>query len=244
MGIRNIRATDFQFVCHNFPIHHTKNIMSKMMSRTVVLLCALASAVHASSLDGNYADEQAQRRLSYERVYTYFPEKVSWPNARENCVLGGGHLATIRSEAENAIMLNLRGEQSDADLDAWMGYNAQLKFSPQEGVAWVWEELGEDQGNPDPTAYINWGTAQPDNAGGILNCGLMLADGKWGNSDCGLQINPDGVGKPYICQTDVTYAPTYTPMPSREPTPAPSSMPTAAPVAESYSYDDPETFDW
>jgi len=189
-----------------------------MMSRTVVLLCALASAAHASSLDGNYADEQAQRRLSYERVYTYHPELKSWYNAKEYCASNGGNLATARNEAENDKIFELR-----EGVDAWIGYTDLGAYS-EEGV-WVWQE---DKSTAD---FINWATDEPDDAGGNEDCALLLSDKTWSDADCGLDF-VDGEGSPFFCQTDLTYAPTYSPVPS--------SMPTSI----SYSYDDPETFDW
>jgi len=176
-----------------------------------MFLCVLASAAHASSLDGNYA-EQAQRRLSYERVYTFHAGPVSWFNAREDCATIGGDLATARSEAENDKIYDLRGE-----LDAWIGLSDIPKWSPDTEGSFGWQE------DKSPVTYANWAPYEPSQTD-KENCVLILENKTWSDSDCGKDFI-DGEGSPFICQVDVTYAPTYTPMPSREPTPAPSQSP-------------------
>ena len=190
------------------------------MSRAM-LLCVLASTAHASLLDGNYADEQAQRRLTYERVYTFHPELKSWHNAREYCSSIGGNLATAHSEAENDMIFGVRGTN-----DAWIGLTDQIEYST-EGF-WVWEDGSQ-------TDYLNWATYEPNDASDNEDCAIILGNKKWSDIDCGLNFE-EGEGHPFICQVDITYTPTRKPTPApppeptRKPTPAPNQDPTQLPT--------------
>eukprot|EP00613_Pedinella_sp_CCMP2098_P053638 CAMPEP_0171883518 /NCGR_PEP_ID=MMETSP0992-20121227/40216_1 /TAXON_ID=483369 /ORGANISM="non described non described, Strain CCMP2098" /LENGTH=230 /DNA_ID=CAMNT_0012509727 /DNA_START=52 /DNA_END=740 /DNA_ORIENTATION=- len=183
-----------------------------MMTRAVMFLCVLASAAHASSLDGNHADEQAQRQLSvsHERVYTFYSELLTWRNAREACSGKGGSLATAHSEAENDKISESRGV---GVMDAWIGLTDLVDWSGTEGT-FVWQE------DKSAVTYQNWAPSQPSNHGGIEDCVLIQANKTWNDAYCGTDQGPANEQYPYICQKLATFTPT------RVPTPEPTSMPT------------------
>ncbi len=86
-------------------------------------------------------------------TYLLLPSS-SWTVAEAAAVSLGGHLATVRSQAEhdflNATFHNYQG----VDIDLWIGFND----AAVEGT-FVWSS-GE------PVTYTNWDTGEPNDAGG------------------------------------------------------------------------------
>ena len=125
-------------------------------------------------------------------TYEVIPEKLTWEKARVYCESRGGHLATITSRKEEAIIIALLEE---AGLTAaWLGAD---NLNAANGFQWVTNER---------FSYAAWGTNEPNNTQGI-ECYLMLMyreDEGWiwnDSSNNGLDVFPmDQVG--FICEWD------------------------------------------
>ena len=88
---------------------------------------------------------------------------ISWFGARDEAVTLGGHLATLKSPAENAFVFALI-PQSMHQPGAWLG-GFQMPGSVEPGGGWVWVD-GE------PFAWTNWSGLAPNNS----FCGLPTED--------------------------------------------------------------------
>jgi hypothetical protein len=81
-----------------------------------------------------------------------------------------GHLATIESAAENAVVNTVRLECPPGCSyggSIWIGYSDAVV----EGT-WVWV-TGE------PTVYTNWASGEPNNLGGVEDYAHIGASGYW-----------------------------------------------------------------
>lgn len=91
--------------------------------------------------------------------YKFYPEELTWHEARQRCERAGGHLAVVDSASENGFLARLVEEGKW--LDAWIGITDEVK----EGT-WV-TVLGQ------PVTYTNWFTGQPNNKQGAEHYALM-----------------------------------------------------------------------
>ncbi len=120
------------------------------------------------------------------RLYAKTESAVTWSQAEAQAVAAGGHLATVRSQAEHDWIWSTFGPGS-----LWIGMSDQVS----EG-SFVWSS-GE------PVGYSNWAPGEPNNAGGAEDYGHMwsaYADGRW-NDHTGsatypgiLERDPGGIG--------------------------------------------------
>jgi hypothetical protein len=104
---------------------------------------------------------------------------VDWIAAVDACAALSppGHLVTISSAEENAIILPLIGGEP------WLGAND----ATTEGV-WVWV-TGE------PFAFQSWASGEPNDGDGGEDCMARRAGGNWDDKDC-------GGGRDYICERE------------------------------------------
>lgn len=84
--------------------------------------------------------------------YTLVFSNTSWQDAEDKAAVLGGHLVTIRSQAENDwvfdFTVSATSDTTPTVYGAWMGmYQIQGSVEPNEG--WVWSS-GE------PVVYTNW----------------------------------------------------------------------------------------
>ena len=100
-------------------------------------------------------------------------QRSSWTEAQQTALEMGGHLAVIRSEAENAWITATFGTHGGVPRHIWIGL-------VQVGDVFRWV-------NGEPTSYSNWASGEPNNAGGALGnedwAELLGADGL--QYDCG-----------------------------------------------------------
>jgi hypothetical protein len=101
---------------------------------------------------------------------------ISWADARAAAAattnggpLCAGHLATVTSAAENALLVSTFGAGLN---EKWLdGYQVAGSAEPAGGWTWV---TGE------PWSYTNWGGSEPNNSGGIENAVLFFFNnGTW-----------------------------------------------------------------
>ena len=110
--------------------------------------------------------------------YCAFDQAADWQTAGARCEELGGHLTTIGSAQENAVVLALCGGSVPG---CWIG------GSCNDGqLAWV---TGED------AAFTNWDNDQPDNAEGNQHAVKMWEGGKWDDDF-------EESGWMYVCEWD------------------------------------------
>ncbi len=99
---------------------------------------------------------------------------MTWAAAEALAVLEGGHLATVRNQAEQDWLWSTFGGPN-INANAWIGFNDHAV----EGQ-WVWTS-GE------PVTFKKWGAAQP-NQGAQANCGAVWGgsgfNGQWVDDPC------------------------------------------------------------
>jgi brevican len=141
--------------------------------------------------------------------YRYFQRVLTWQQAEDNCILWGGHLASIKSQAEISLA------RSFSNVDCWIGFSDQAT----EG-AWVWSDNST-------SVYTTWnqpgpGQSEPDNCCGGEDCAYLVGIGtattigavfgSWGDADCsqqqwyGLGLGAAFV-KGYLCSKPVKIVP-------------------------------------
>ena len=127
-------------------------------------------------LDGGF-DETCVENSCYWLVSV-----ASWTDADAACGGRGGHLATVSSPAEQALVWTTA---MPAMMPAWIG----ATDAGTEG-SWRWTT-----GEPfDPI----WGATQPDNAGGAEHCAVIWPDfdGAWADVACESMF-------PAICEREI-----------------------------------------
>ncbi|HUQ69941.1 MAG TPA: family 16 glycoside hydrolase, partial [Planctomycetaceae bacterium] len=113
--------------------------------------------------------------------YKFFPEKLSWTEAKKRCEALGGHLPTIADEFENRFVQKTAQAAFPADetgplKSIWLGASDAAK----EGD-WQWS-------NGEEMTYKNWFGQQPNNGGlkadehfatMMLSPGSSFNEGQW-----------------------------------------------------------------
>ena len=94
--------------------------------------------------------------------YQMTSSRMTWKDAEKAAQSAGGHLVTIRSQAENDWVYNTfaKGLTTMGD-SLWIGYTDESK----EG-SWIWS-------GGDPMGFENWDTKEPNNAGGVEHFACM-----------------------------------------------------------------------
>jgi cysteine-rich repeat protein len=100
--------------------------------------------------------------------YTRVDTATSWSAARAGCEAQGGHLATLTDAAEDAAVSALQDQS-----DPWFGFEDLAV----EGT-WRWI-TGE------PVTYTFWNTGEPNDAGGLEDCGQYYVGITWNDNNCG-----------------------------------------------------------
>lgn len=111
----------------------------------------------------------------------------SWTAAEAAAVQLGGHLATVRSQAEHDWLVQNFHNYQGTDIDLWIGFND----AAVEGT-FVWSS-GE------PVTYTNWDLNEPNNSGGTEDYANLRKNNPaalWNdlsNAPTGFHANPFGV---------------------------------------------------
>ena len=145
---------------------------------------------------------------------------LDWQSAKNAAMFGGGHLATISSAAENALIA--AAIPSALFSTAWIGLTDE---ATENTFLWV---------DGTPFGYSNWSIFEPNNLGGNEHYTQMYPDGTWNDLDgsqvyqfiveidvtipvvvdvCGAPITPTGpvIGGTYEdCEGTISYTYTYT----------------------------------
>lgn len=113
--------------------------------------------------------------------YEMFDINLPWEVAKAACEELGGHLVTVSSDSELAVIKELSG-QGNYTL-YWLG----VTDKDEEGT---WKNVTGDM-----VSYSNWHTGYPDNDNGEEHYGVLLSDGTWGDVS---NMYPGKVG--FICE--------------------------------------------
>ena len=122
------------------------------------------------------------------------PEGLTWEDAKARAEADGGHLATITSAEENAMVYALIAENADI----WANLDVTTMTDGEENAIQVslgpWIGLYQEGGAPEPAGgwswvtgeasdYTNWltgttaATAEPNDMGGIEHYGHFFGEG-------------------------------------------------------------------
>jgi len=105
-------------------------------------------------------------RLSPVNNHTYYLlQSSTWSQAEMEATVLGGHLATIRNNAENDWVYDTFGSHvQSGTLGLWIGLN---DIAVEGNFVW---SSGE------PVIYTNWDVGQPDNMDGSEDCAHIWLD--------------------------------------------------------------------
>lgn len=112
-----------------------------MVLLSLMLMCGMFTVTSSAA---TIPDDAIKYNGHY---YKAFDMQMTWKQAKEYCEKMGGHLVTVSSETEEAVIENLALSQEQY----WLGATDENK----EGQ-WVWV-TGEEWN------YTNWANGQPDN---------------------------------------------------------------------------------
>ncbi|HVU03629.1 MAG TPA: C-type lectin domain-containing protein [Polyangiaceae bacterium] len=128
----------------------------------------------------------------FGKRYMYCPDKLNSTPATAACVSFGMRTVRITSGQE-ASFLRLRSQ-----VDAYGKFHIGASDSANEGV-WIWEDgtqfwSGAAAGTPVGGKFSFWASGEPNNQGGVENCGEIQSIQGWNDSRC------DFEAKPFVCK--------------------------------------------
>jgi hypothetical protein len=119
------------------------------------------------------------------RSYCAHAEPASWESAERRCVVNGGHLMSLDTEATSSAVRKALWSPVGGDRAAWIGL--QLVGKGAQGK-WRWI-------NGDDLTAASWNTGEPNNWDGNEACAeWLVTDGRWNDTRCALQ-------QAYLCQS-------------------------------------------
>ena len=139
----------------------------------------------------------------------------TWTQARADCIFHGQDLAWIDSQEENNILTY--GIRNDIG-SFWIGINDRA----DEGT-WVWA-------NGRPAGFTFWETGEPNDDGGVADCGEMWGtdNGHYANNHRWNDIDCEAYTRKYVCRA---YMPPSPPSPSPPPPPSRPPRPPSPPLS-------------
>lgn len=131
-------------------------------------------------------------------IYALYNEHLTWTDAESRCQQMGGHLVTIKSAEEQALVEDLMkygvkdqyfiGCSDAATEGTWKWIDTNETFFVGTGAS------GTDSG------YNNWDTGEPNDGSGIEDCGgIYGTTGKWNDFS---DTTSEKLG--FICEIDTT----------------------------------------
>ncbi|XP_058251018.1 galactose-specific lectin nattectin-like isoform X2 [Hemibagrus wyckioides] len=133
------------------------------------------------------------------RCFRIFITSTSWGDAEQNCMVMGGHLASVHSIEEYNFIQALVLNAFNSNAQTWLG----ASDIREEGI-WEWTDGSAWD-------YINWSGGQPDNDLNIENCLMMNFPVCWNDANCAnlmpsacaSQTEPDGQRNASQCYTSI-----------------------------------------
>jgi hypothetical protein len=105
-----------------------------------------------------------------------------WVAARAFCMIQGGDLTSIQSQAENDFLFDAINQLSNGKW--WMGFNDRAA----EGT-WVWSDGSA-------VVFTHWEMGEPNNVGGNEDCGQLnrfFPSSTWNDEPCSTAL-------PFVCE--------------------------------------------
>jgi len=210
-------ATEYVYYLSEYPNEYayTTNVASGRVTTTSVtfddlpngkyriFVCSVSATGKNSSqsnwltfyvYDTDYVPVKTVERDGH--IYALFDEEMSWDFAKQLCEEMGGHLATVTSDKENALITELIGY---GDRDAyWLGANNVVagSYKTMGGpFQWITGEAFE---------YTNWKSGEPSQSGTKASLEHFLEvrksyDNKWNDTS-----NTNRKNKGFILEVDTT----------------------------------------
>lgn len=133
-------------------------------------------------------------------VYEFFAKEKSWHDAEAACVALGGHLASISSKEENAMVFRTN---EDPLASRWLGgfkdrTTSPVSFPWTDGTTYI--DLRSEFEPCRPARDCLFRKNEPNDEGGNEDCLGMgspvseLSPMGWNDADC-------TIGKAYVCET-------------------------------------------
>ncbi|KAG8443676.1 hypothetical protein GDO86_009010 [Hymenochirus boettgeri] len=171
-----------------------------MAHKASLILCF---TIFLGSLQGTPADVQNEVHCVNKACYTVHLGKINFNEAKEKCVINGGHLVTIQNEEEAQYIYNLlskltSGSKEYDPLDLWIGLELNKICSVKEktlrGFVWVTGKEDTEQ-----SKFSNW-EKEPQLTCTSRRCVTMTLNPlssdnyKWSDIKC------TGQAKGYVCK--------------------------------------------
>ena len=163
---------------------------SGLLNGSCIILPRMSTVLHDCCVFVGSSSCPSGWNPSGSNCYILRSSKKKWSSAESDCVKLVGHLATITSGSENAVVYSLRGNSSSSQ-DIWIGLN-------DKGDEGTFEWVDHDGTN---TSYRKWYDGEPNGQPNDGDCVRMVSNGKWRDSSCSDEYY-------YVCQKpDVTLLP-------------------------------------
>lgn len=136
-----------------------------------------------------------------ERCYKVMQNASTWGDGEARCELFGAHLASVGSDIEQQVLLNLPGMEEAASQygNVWVGL---MMTSQETGYEWT---------DGSPSDYLNWAEGQPNSHEGREACGSADATTlKLSDSVCLTHL-------PFICEAPIGAMLTTATVPTKPP---------------------------
>ena len=111
-------------------------------------------------------------------ILTYFPDRVTFTEAKTQCSDAGYTIALPSSEEKHNVLLEYLRNQS-VDTWVWIGLVRE-----NQGFVWL---------DGKPATFTAWSQGEPNNYGGAENCTELLQSG-WNDKHC-------EESRAFVCET-------------------------------------------
>lgn len=129
-----------------------------------------------------------------EHAYKIYDEALSWADAKNQCEVLGGHLATITSKAEDDFLYQYIKSK---------GFGTAYFGATDEEVEGTWKWVTGEAFD-----YSNWSPGEPNDFFGLEDYAMYywsITDGTWNDAVYDVTFAYDYHGTAFICEWDDIY---------------------------------------